>query len=268
MILNPQETFIVARQLNDPADSNTYYVQAVIRNAKTDAIIATLNLDSKGSQRFTREWQVVSDPTGLGLYITVTTTVYTDSGYTTKSTAYAVEQYELLIQDRINPFIRGGGGGADVDYKRIRKIIQEEIGIPPEQKEPDLVPISEGLQAVITEIRSLPRPKDTDLSQILEQLARLEAAVKAIPASRTVDLTPVTDILQERLNPSAVTDLFTPTVDKTNQKFEDTHKRIRDLYLNDIEEIKKQLRSLGEQLDEISYIVPNGQIINRHKNVN
>src|SRR3712207_5094711 len=120
MTLNPLEEFVIARQLNDPADTNTYYVQAVIRNAKTDAVIATVNLDNKGSQRFTKTWQVVQDPTGLGLYVTITTTVYTDSSYSTKSTTYGVEQHEHLIQDRINPWLRTGGG-ADVDYKRVRK---------------------------------------------------------------------------------------------------------------------------------------------------
>jgi hypothetical protein len=182
MTLNPGEEFVIARQLNDPADVSTNYVRAYIRNAKTDALITTLDLVDKGSQRFTKTWQVVSDPTGLGLYITVTTKVFTDSGYSVPSTTYGIEQHEHLIQDRINPFL--SPVGPDIDYKRIRKIVAEEVSnqIIPEPKEPDLIPISEGLQALLTEIRGIdiPKAKEVDLTPVMVKLEVLQQSVNDI----------------------------------------------------------------------------------------
>lgn len=251
MTLNPQEEYVISRQLNDPSDVGTNYVQAVIRNAKTDAIIATVNLNDKGSQRFTKTWQVVSDPTGLGLYITITTTVYTDSGYTVKSTVYGIEQHELLVQDRINPYLRGGG--ADVDYKRIKKMIDEAVSSipkPTEPKEPDLIPISEGLQAVITEIRNvdIPKPEKTDLGPVLKQLEALQTTIKAIHIPET-DLKPVMNKLDNCMT------MIEPYVDGMEAETEALFERIKDFFDGDIEAVKKAVSDLSGKFDDIPYIV-------------
>ncbi len=85
LVLQPQKSFTVVRQIANHLDSATYYVRAVIRNAYTDELIETLDLTSRGSQRFSKNWQVPADPSGEGFYISIVTSVYTDSGYTTKS---------------------------------------------------------------------------------------------------------------------------------------------------------------------------------------
>src|SRR5574337_612585 len=103
MQLEPREYFTIARGLEDYTDSTTYYVRAVIRNARTDALIDTVNLTDNGNRRFTKAWQVPADPSGLGFYIIVTTTVYTDSGYTTKAENYLERFEEHLVQNRPNP---------------------------------------------------------------------------------------------------------------------------------------------------------------------
>ncbi len=52
MQLNPHEQFTIVRQIEDHTDSSTYYVRAVVRNAKPDALLATVNLTDQGSRRF------------------------------------------------------------------------------------------------------------------------------------------------------------------------------------------------------------------------
>lgn len=126
MQLQPQEYFTIVRQLQDPADVNTYYVQAVIRNARTDAVIDTINLTDRGSRRFSLPWQVPADTSGLGFYISVLTSVYTDSGRTTKSDQYGEEMETYLVDNRFRN-LGGGGGGSDVDYKKIRVVFQEVL---------------------------------------------------------------------------------------------------------------------------------------------
>ena len=202
MILNPLEEFSICRQLNDPNDSTTYYVRAFIRNAKTDALLATLNLEDKGSQRFTKTWQVPQDPTGLGFYITITTLVYTNSGYTTLSTTYGSEQHEFLIQDRINPFL--GVASPDIDYKRIKKIVEEVIKQIPLPKDPekfDYQTLTRGFERVITRLNAihLPetdlRPIQSQLEAFIEQLNDLKALIEAIEIPHT-NLSPLISAIE------------------------------------------------------------------------
>lgn len=128
MNLQPQNSFTVVRQISNHTDTNTYYVQAVIRNAYTDTIIDTLDLISRGSQRYSLNWLVPADPSGQGFYISIVTSVYTDSGYTTKSENYGDDESTYLVQDRILLGRVGGSGGGDsTDYDLIRKIVKDEI---------------------------------------------------------------------------------------------------------------------------------------------
>ena len=86
--LTPQKIFTIVRGLENHIDTATYYVQAVIRNSRTNAIIDTINLTDRDGYRFSKEWQVPADPSGEGLVIDIVTSIYTDSGYTTKSENY------------------------------------------------------------------------------------------------------------------------------------------------------------------------------------
>lgn len=128
MQLNPRESFTIVRQIEDHTDSATYYVRAVIRNAKTDALIETINLTDRGSLRFSESWLVPADGSGQGFWVSILTSVYTDSGYTTKSENYGDKMETYLVQDRVNVNLGGiGGGGSDIDYKRIQKMIDEAL---------------------------------------------------------------------------------------------------------------------------------------------
>lgn len=169
MQLNPGENFVITHQIGDHTDPGTYYVRAVIRNGITDVTIATVNLVDRGDLRFSNEWQVPQDPSGQGFYISITTTVYTDSGYTAKSALYSEEQERHLVQLRMNPNLGYGGGSGgssvDIDYKKVRKIIAEEMDkiVFPEQKETQPIVI----------------PK-TDLSPVRSDIVALNASIKVI----------------------------------------------------------------------------------------
>jgi hypothetical protein len=171
--------------LEDHTDSTTYYVRAVIRNARTDALIDTLNLTDNGSRRFTKSWLAPADPTGLGLDILVTYTVYTDSGYTTKAENYGERFDEHTVLTRIQ---HGGGGGADVDYKKVRKIIQEELaGLPKPLPFPEMPNIPFYLQPVLNALSGLRKDLQAidiptpDFSGVEYRLGLIESSIKAIP---------------------------------------------------------------------------------------
>lgn len=128
MQLNPRESFTIVRQIEDHTDLTTYYVQAIVRNAKTDALLATVNLTLKGDQRYSADYLVPVDGSGQGFWISIVTSVYTDAGYTTKSGNYGDKLDTYLVQERPNVNLGlGGGGGSDIDYKKVRKIIKEEL---------------------------------------------------------------------------------------------------------------------------------------------
>jgi len=228
MILRPQEYFTIARGLEDHTDSVTYYVRAVVRNARTDALIDTVDLTNQGTRRFSKPWQVPADTSGEGFYILVTTTVYTDSAYTTKSANYGEKFDTYLVQERINPNL-GNGGGAEVDYKKVRKIVQEEINKIPKQEMPifnyelilseirllnrefpevDLKPLLDKIvvlgsiinsteKILSKKIKDIPQPKPIDLSSVEERIAKVSQLIKDIPQPEKVDLSNITTQLDK-----------------------------------------------------------------------
>ena len=182
LTLRTSGNFTVVRQIANHLDSDTNYVRAVIRNAYTDAILDTLDLTDKGSQRFSKNWRVPGDPSGEGFYISIVTSVYSDSGYTTKNANYGDEENTYLVADREGA-LRGGGSG--VDARTVRRIISEEL---------DKLPKPEKVE--MPEMEKMPEMKwDTVLSAINE----LKVALKPIKPEK-VDFKPVYDSLQTILN--------------------------------------------------------------------
>jgi hypothetical protein len=186
MQLHPREKYTITRQLANPYITDTFYVRAVIRNAKTDAIIDTLDLDDNTNQRFTKQWLVPADPSGQGFYISIVTSVYTDSGYTTKSELYGDEQYTFLVQERyvFNP---NYPVGQDIDYKRIKKMIDEAVKAVADKKQN----IVSKNQPIIVE-----KIKEVDLSGVLKAIEVVgkkidDKPVTKVPPQKEVDLTPV-----------------------------------------------------------------------------
>jgi hypothetical protein len=193
--LQPQVAFPLTRQIANHLDTTVYYVRAVVRNA-LGTIIDTVDLASQGEQRYQTSWRVPADPSGQGAYISIVTSVYTDSGYTTKSEAYGDEETTYLVFDRVMPAMRGGGG---VDYFTVRRIIKEELENLPKPEpitfpSPVITPAPVmRLDDVLTAINDLKKAlkpkqpivmKEVDLSPIL-------AAIKEKEVTKAPDLAPI-----------------------------------------------------------------------------
>jgi len=207
MVLQPGNSFTVVRQIGNHTDSGTYYVRAVIRNAYSDDIIATLNLTDKGSQRFKYDWLVPQDPSGQGFYISIVTSVYTDSGYTTKSENYSDEENTYLIQERV--LQRGGGGGGGIDAFNLRRIIGEELDkrqkddpeTEDEPTEPEEPMRWDEVLTVLKELRRLVEAiepaKPTDLSPVFDGIRYLAQCIDEKPVTDATDITPILEAVRE-----------------------------------------------------------------------
>jgi hypothetical protein len=150
--LNPRETFTIVRQIEDHTDTNTYYVRAVVRNAKTDELLANVDLDSKGNQRYSKDYIVPADVSGQGFWLSITTSVYTDSGHTTKSENYGDKLDSYLVQERyqFNPNYPIPVG-PDIDYKRIEKIVDKIVTakVKKETPEPKIITVEKIVEKVV-----------------------------------------------------------------------------------------------------------------------
>ncbi len=202
--LSPNESFPVVRVLKDHTDVGTNYVQAVIRDATTDVVLATLNLTDLGNRRFRYVWKVPYDNVfQIGRYIVITTTVYTDSGYTLKSDNYLDEADTYLIQERWSANKIFAAGGHAIDYKELRKIIVEELQKieQPEIPEPQVIDtesivsrlmshVTMHAQGIQADVAKIPAPPKTDLAPVLASIERIIGALAALP-QKHADLAPI-----------------------------------------------------------------------------
>ncbi len=189
--LNPSEKFIIARQLADSADTATYYVRAMVKDSDGNTI-ETIDLTDNGSQFFSKTWVVPKDATGNGDWITIQTKVYTDAAYTTLSNLYGSSLETYLIQQRINAGLALGGGGADISYKKVRDIIQEELkklSIP----ETDLTELAKRMSDIDKSIIGI----NLDLSPLVEKISSLEKFIDNLPAPEKVNLNPIIQAIKQ-----------------------------------------------------------------------
>ncbi len=212
MQLYAQHNFTVVRQIADHTDVSTYYVRAVIRNAYTDEILKTLNLTDKGGQRFKENWEVPADPSGEGFFISIVTSVYTDSGYTTKSDAYGDEENTYQVIDQPRVVGGGGGGGGGLAGRDVRDIFQEEFAkvvdkLKPEKQTevepidtveekdygPDFQKILDAIKALKSSIKE---PQKISLTPIEKGMKALKKSVDDIEIPK-LDLSPVLNALKD-----------------------------------------------------------------------
>lgn len=229
MTLQPGNNFSIVRQIPNHTDTATYFVRAVIRNAYTDAIIETLDLTDKGSQRFSKNWQVPQDSSGQGFYISIVTSVYTDSGYTTKSDNYGDDENTYLIQDRI-AMLGGRGGGVGVDYERVRRIVREEVAKVDRWKD-----ILTSLEAISEKIQP---PEKTNLEPVLIAIEETKAKIR--PPEK-VKFAPVLAKIDEAIAVIREKEV-TPATDLTP---------VLDRLASDKEDIEVNLKGLKESVEEV-----------------
>lgn len=185
IILQPQVDFGLTRQLSNHLDAATYYVQAKVYDVD-GVLIDTANLTDKGGQRFSRRWRVPVDRSGQGAYISIITSVYTDSGYTTKSDNYGDEENTYLVFDRVLGARGGGSGGGNLDIGTIRRVVAEELekALPEEvEEEPEEVEIEK------------PDTTTPKLDQLTKDIASLQTAIAKIPTD-TLDLSDIKQAME------------------------------------------------------------------------
>jgi hypothetical protein len=245
--LQPQSPFVIWWQQDDPLDVATYYVRVVIKNALTSVTLATIDLTDNGDGSHTYTWTTPVDGSGSGLQINMKVLVYTDAGHTTLASNKSIENRDYIVMDRVR--FMGGGGGADIDYKRLRKIVQEELEkIPKEEIEkPDFTPIMQYLGRLESKINSLPTEipenEKVDLSTIHQGLMDVGDMIAKLPAPEKLDLSSVYEKM-EMYNP----DVF----EEKNNKVVGA---IQKVFAKDILEIKGLFKELMDKLNSIPMAV-------------
>ncbi len=173
--------------------------------------------------------------------------------YKSANTAEFVDIVQVIAFD---PYTRRYGdmwnGGADVDYKRIKKLIDEAVGsLPkPEQREPDLVPIYEGLQAVIQEIRDIrfPEQKETDLSPLLVKVQTIQNALSSLEFPKCDHKE-----LMKRLDDLGFS--MDANTEQLERHVTESMEPVKGVLSDDVEKMKEETRNLGKKFDDIQYVV-------------
>lgn len=202
MQIKPQQPFPIVRQLGDPTDTNTNYVQAVVRDSLFGTVLAKIDLNDDGAQRFEANYLVPADVSGMGLYIDITTTVYTDSEYSVVNPNYEIVNacYLALQPLTIGMGLGGGnGGGVEIDYKKIAAIIND-IKFP-KQKKIVFEPLFRSLRKEILSRLRVIEDREIDFMPVVNHIAQVGKLVKEIkiPTPKDpekVDLMPVLEGLQ------------------------------------------------------------------------
>ena len=211
--LNPAETFPIVRVLANHTDSTTYYCRGVIKDAVNDTVLATVDLTEQSTRYFRYNWKVVWDNVmARGRYLTITTSVYTDSGYTTKSENYGDEINTYVVQERWDAAkmqsMGGGGSYSGITASDVRKVIKKElenIKFPeskdikfPKQKEyeANFKDITKGLTDIKALVGTLPA-KNSDLSPLVDRLDEIIEDIQAKPVTRETDVKPLLKAIKE-----------------------------------------------------------------------
>lgn len=224
--LKPEQNLYLVHQLSDPLDTDTNYVRAIIKNSSTGVTLATKDLTDAGSnsQRFTGYWRTNPDVSGNGYFIDVIYTVYTDSGYSSANENYQRMTERYFVREIWGPEF-GHGGGVEVNYKKIGRMIQEAVerSPKPEIKETDLTPILEAIKAIV-----IPEPlkqEKMDDTSILAAIKGVFEAVRALPPPEKLDL-PV--ILQHFSD--ARREIDKDKLDRTMETTEGMIQKVRDFF--------------------------------------
>ena len=215
--IRPGETFRIVRQLDDPQDTNTYYIRAVIKNSSSGSTLKTVDLTDAGSnsQRFTGSWIADQDPSGQGLYVDITTTVYTDSGCTTKSEKYAIENMQAVVDLRYGVATRVFGGNVSngMTKESMRKLLEEFEG---KKKGVDLTPVLNLLQSILGEVREGAKGRDVQSlrKDLTQSFVSVRAAFDEMRASLTgiaktnKDLLPLVDAVESIVTAREITGIM------------------------------------------------------------
>lgn len=143
MTISPGKNVVVSYYLNNPADTGTYYVRAVISDAITAEVLATLDL-TEDNRYYSTTWTAPQDRSGTGRQLKVLYTVYDDPGYTIESVVYGSQlESWMVLETNSLAGVRAASQGASLGD--IRRIAQEIVKLVPQ---PDLQPIRDDIGTI------------------------------------------------------------------------------------------------------------------------
>jgi hypothetical protein len=173
--------------------------------------------------------------------------------YKSANTAEFVQTCQIMTFDPYTQYGQFGGGGVDIDYKKIKKLVDEAISKVPTPDKPervDLYPIQSALHDLYTEIRAIkiPEAKETDLRPVTVKLELLQKAIDRIEMPET-DLKPVMSKLDDCMT------LIEPHMDDTKTEVAGIVERVKKFVEADLETIKESVSELSTKFDDIPYVV-------------
>jgi hypothetical protein len=187
MFFQPYRNYVITRQIYNERDFGQVWIKAWVRDADTDeALLDGVEMTESADEigRFKHTFKLPADPNGNGRQLRIITVVYEDSGYTSRNVNYQVEENNIVVRD-MNIMGHSGGGGSDIDYKKVREIVKEELAKLPPFPELDISDIKKDIKtsvmAILSQIRAIPDAKETDLSEITLKIDELVKAITNIP---------------------------------------------------------------------------------------
>jgi hypothetical protein len=193
--ISPGESFDIFYFIRNHTDATTYYVRAKLYDVRTGELLDTQALDQSAtnSRLFLKTIQAPSDPTGYGRNIVAIATVYTDSGYTTKSETYEEQEQYYLIK-AVLPMM---GGGGSIDMRELSGLVEKvldkklkELSQPADLPTMPWDSLFGALGALQREVNRI--PKDSfDPSALSTQIEALKAAIESRPQFKETDLSRV-----------------------------------------------------------------------------
>lgn len=208
--ISPGEPFDIFYFVRNHTDATTYYVQAKVYDVKTGELLAThaLTQSPVNARLHSKTIDAPPDPVGYGRNIVAIATVYTDSGFSTKSENYEEQEQYYLVKS-VLPFAGVGGGG--IDSRTVREIVQEELKTaldklpkPEALKVPD-APDMSFVDALFGHFGVIERelgrvPKEgADLSAIQGSIDALKAQIDERPKFEPTDLSSLAEVAQNVL---------------------------------------------------------------------
>ena len=217
MEYRPERPYTIYRRLYNHRDFGQKYVRAFVYDPSdpTNAVLDAANMtEADADGQFTYDWQTPGDPSGLGRSLIIETVVYTSSAYTTRDKNYGTEALELFVIDRKLP----PGGGADIDYKKLAKIVKAEIALIPKFKALSLSSVKtliKGSQNLILKrVGGIKRPivqkvsVKTEKIKVTTQEVDTAPIIKAIKDNKTeVDFKEVLEEIK-KTSPAALTKIL------------------------------------------------------------
>lgn len=254
--IEPSQKYLIAYEINDSSDANTYYVRAYIYDADGNAITDNtdnesgyIDLTDNSDQTFSKVFQVPADASGNGKFIRIKKICYTNSGYTTPSSIYGQEVDVLLIKETWNR-VYGNRVSREIDYSYITKIIRKELikqikAIPkPEMPKIDLVPLLSSMIEIKKKIDSIkiPIPERIDFSPLRTEVFKIQAQINDLPKPEKINLEPI------------IREIKKAKLDKAEKNIEGIFERIKQFFASDIDEIKSYYQKLSEKMGTIPYL--------------